>query len=247
MPLTGVFASMAAVGLIVGAISVVVLRRSEAHPGMARRLAGPRQVKVGELLDGDLPSRPVRILGRVRCRDPLDTGDGEKLVAFHRDVDVRIGGRWQSVERLREARSFDLWDHDGSLAVDPALAAEPLITIPKVWRGSPAALEEPHASAVARLQERHGPALEARATTRTLAVTDRLLILAQPVRDEATLRLDPPPGGFLVTNLELSDAMRVLAGRSRRGATGGVIGVAVAVALVAIGLVGAIAAAVLGA
>ena len=112
MPLAGVFAAVAVVGLVLGGVSLVVLRRSEGHPGMARRLAGPRQVKVGELLDGELPPRPVRVVGRVRCRDPLDTGDGEKLVAFHRDVDVRIGGRWRSLERLRETRSFDLWDHD---------------------------------------------------------------------------------------------------------------------------------------
>jgi hypothetical protein len=248
MPLAGIFALVAAVGLIVGGVSLVVLRGSAAHPGMARRLAGPRQVKVGDLLDGEPPGRPVRVIGRVRCPDPLDTGDGEKLVAYHRDVDVRIGGRWRSVERLRESRSFDLWDHNGSIAVDPALAAEPLITIPKVWRGSSAALEEPHASAVARLQERHGPAEEARATTRTLAITDRLLILAQPARDGAgTVRLEPPPGGFLITNLELNDAMRILAGRSRRGAAGGVIGMALGIGLVAIGVVGAVASLVLGA
>ena len=98
MPLAGIFAAIAVVGLIVGGLSALTLRRSEAHPGMARRLAGPRQVKVGSLLDGELPNRAVRVIGRVRCRDPLDTGDGEKLVAFHRDVDVRIGGGWRSLE-----------------------------------------------------------------------------------------------------------------------------------------------------
>ena len=246
MPLPGLFATLAVAGLLVGGLSLVVLRRAEAHPGMARRLAGPPQVKVGRLLDGELPSRPVRVAGRVRCREPLDTGDGEKLVAFHRDVDVRIGGRWRSVERLREARSFDLWDHDGSLTVDPARVAEPLVTIPKVWRGSPAMLEEPHASAVARLEERHGSVDEARATTRTLAITDRLLVLAQPVRDESGgVRLEPPAGGFVVTNLELSDAMRILAGRSRRGAAAGVIGLAVGIVLASVGLVGGVAAALL--
>jgi hypothetical protein len=248
VPLTWLFAAIAVAGLALGAISLVALRRAEAHPGMARRLAGPPQAKVGTLLDGELPDRPIRVSGRVRCPEPLDTGDGEKLVAFHRDVDVRVGGRWRSLERLRETRSFDLWDHDGSLRVDPAFAAEPLVTIPKVWRGSPAVLEEPHASAIARLEERHGPVAEARATTRTLAITDRLLVLAQPTRDEAgEVRLDPPSGGFLITNLELGDAMRILAGRSRRAATGGVIGIALAIALVGIGVAGTAAALVLNA
>ena len=151
-----------------------------ASPAVARRLAGPREVKVGQLLGAEaLPERPVRVAGRIRCRDPLELGDGERLVAYHRDVEVRIGGTWRSIERLRETRSFDLWDHDGSLSVDPSRAAEPLIVIPKVWRGDPAELEEPHASAVARLTERHGPATEARATTRSVNVTDRLLVLAR--------------------------------------------------------------------
>ena len=77
---------------------------------------------------------------------------------------------------MRETRSFELWDHDGSLSIDPARAADPLITIPKVWRGAPDVLEEPHASAAARLAERHGPATAARSIVRTLDSTDRLLL-----------------------------------------------------------------------
>ncbi len=241
MPLGVAFAAMVVAGVIVAAISLVALRQAGAHPGIARRLAGPAEHKVGQLLaDGPLPGRPVRVAGRIRCREPLEMGDGERLVAFHRDVEVLVGGSWRSVERLRETRSFDLWDHDGSMAIDPAHAAEPLVVIPKVWRGDPSELEEPHASAVARLAERHGPAAEARAITRTVNVTDRLLVLARPTRDEGgRLRLDPPDGGFLVTNLALEDAMRLLGGGRRRLLTGGIVGLAVAVGLLAIGGVGA--------
>ncbi len=211
---------------------------------------GPAEQKVGRLLDGDadaIPRRPVRLVGRIRCREPLDAGDGERLVAFHRDVEVLVGGRWRSVERMRETRSFELWDHDGSLTVDPAAAAEPLITIPYAWHGSPDDLEEPHASAAARLVERFGPPLEARAVTRTLNVTDRLLVVAQPVRDaDGTVRLEPPAGGYLVSNLALDDAMRVLGGRHRRAAAAGVIGLGLGIALLAIGGVGALVAALIG-
>jgi hypothetical protein len=240
VPLQLAGAALAGLGVVVGAIALAVLRASDARPAMARRLAGPPEVKVGHLLDLEpLPGRAVRVAGRVRCREPLDTGDGEKLVVFHRDVEARVGGRWRALERLREARSFELWDHDGSLTLDPARAAEPLITIPKVWRGRPDQLVEPHASALARLVERHGPATEARATTRTLNVTDRLLVLARPTRGAGgKVRLEPPEGGYLVTNLELPDAMRILAGHDRRAAVGGVIGLALAIALVAIGAVG---------
>lgn len=241
MPLGAAFAAMVVAGLLLAAGALVVLRTSGASPSLARRLAGPRQHRVGELLDADsLPQRPIRVTGRVRCRDPLDAGDGERLVAFHRDVEVRIGGTWRTVERLRETRSFDLWDHDGSTPLDPARAAEPIIAIPKVWRGDPSVLEEPHASAVARLVERHGPATEARAVTRSINVTDRLLVLARATRSDAgELRLEPPDGGFVISALALDDAMRLLGGPHRRRAAVGVLALAVAVALLAIGGVGA--------
>jgi hypothetical protein len=239
VPLQLAFAFVAIVGALAAGGSWLALRGAGAQPALARRLAGPREVKVGRLLDAeDLPRRPVRVAGRVRCRDPLDTGD-EQLVAFHRDVEVLVGGRWRSVERLREARSFELWDHDGSLTVDPALAADPLVTIPKVWRGDPSALEEPHASAVARLAERHGPATAARSTVRTLTITDRLLVVARPTRHEdERVRLDPPPGGFVISNLALDDAMRLLGGGRRRVVALSVVGIGLGVALVVVGVAG---------
>lgn len=250
MPLTYLFAALAAIGLALLALSLVALRSSGARPSVARRLAGPQELKVGRLLDedaGEIPDRPVRITGRIRCREPLDAGDGERLVAFHRDVEVLVGTRWRSVERMRETRSFELWDHDGSLSVDPAAAAEPLITIPHAWHGSPDELEEPHASAAARLAERHGPITEARAISRTLNVTDRLLVLARPVRGaDGTIHLEPPEGGYLISNLALDDAMRVLGGRNRRVAAGGVVGIGLGIALLAVGAVGAVLAALMG-
>jgi hypothetical protein len=241
VPLGAAYAAMVVLGLVIAVGALLVLSGSGSSPGRARRLAGPAEVKVGRLLDPEsLPTRPVRVAGRIRCRDPLVAADGERLVCFHRDVEVRVGGSWRSVERVRESRSFDLWDHDGSLPIDPARAAEPLIAIPQVWRGDPAELEEPHASTAARLAERHGPASEARAITRSLNATDRLLVVARPVvADGGTVSLEPPDGGYLITNLELPDAMRLLGGRHRRAAAGGVIALGIAVALIAVGGIGA--------
>jgi hypothetical protein len=236
------FAVVAALGAVLTIASWTAMRAGGAQPALARRLAGPREVRVGDLVDAtDLPPRPVRVAGRVRCRDPLVTADDERLIAFHRDVEVMTGGRWRSVERMRESRSFELWDHDGSITVDPARAADPLITIPKVWRGEPGILEEPHASAATRLADRHGPATEARSVIRTLDVTDRLLVVARPVRgDDGRVRLEPPSGGYVISNLALDDAMRLLGGRHRRLAALGVIGIAIGLAMAVVGLVGAV-------
>ncbi len=247
MPIGFAFTVLVVAGVLLAVLSLLALRSAGAQATVGRRLAGPSEVKVGGLLGQEpLPERPVRVSGRIRCRDPLEMGGGERLVAFHRDVEVLIGGTWRSIERLRETRSFDLWDHGGSLSVDPAQAAEPLVVIPKVWRGSASELEEPHASAVARLTERHGLAVEARAITRGINVTDRLLLLGRARRDDAgRVGLEPPDGGYLITNLELDEAMRLLGGRNRRLLTAGVVGLGVSIALLAVGGVGAFVSALL--
>jgi hypothetical protein len=238
----------AGAGLVVAGI--VALRVTGAQPGMARRLAGPRQVAVGRLVEPgpSLPERPVRVAGRIRCPDPLPLPDGQRAILLHRDVEVRGRGGWRSIERTRESRSFELWDHGGSLPLDPALAAEPLIAIPTVWHGSVADLEEPHASSASRLEQLLGPLSEARATTRSIDVTDRLLVVAVPRRlaGEGVV-LDPPHGGFVISNMALADAMRLLGGRQRRVAAGGVIAIALGVVMLAVGGVGAGLAALLGA
>lgn len=247
MPLPLLLLIVALAGAALAGGGFVALRASGAHAGLARRLAGPPQVKVGALLDGNRTGSPtVRVAGRIRCREPLHLDGGERLVAFHRDVDVRIGGAWRPVERLRETRSFELWDHDGSLTVDPAHAAEPLVTIPQVWEGPASELEEPHASAVARLAERLGPASAARAVTRSVNVTDHLLVLARPVAEEGRTRLAAPEGGFVISTLTLDEAMRLLGGRHRRIAATAVVAIGLGIAVIAIGGVGALVAALLG-
>lgn len=243
MPTWSVFALTAAFGVLVVVASVLVLRWTGADQRTARRLAGPRELKVGAVAaHSSVPHRPVRVAGRIRCPDPLHPAGSEPLVAYHRDVEVRLPRvGWRSLERVREARSFDLWDHGGSLALDPSLAAEPLVTIPAVWRGDPAQLAEPHLSAVRLLEERHGPAIEARATTRTVAVTDRLLVVARAVRgDDGSVRLRPPDGGYVISTLALEDAMRLLGGRHRRTMAASLIGIALGGVMAVVGGVGAL-------
>lgn len=204
---------------------------------MGRRLAGARQVRVAELLairPGDpLPERPVRVIGRVRCADPIITPDDDRLVALHRDVEVAAArGGWRSIERLRETRSFELWDHDGSLTVDPAEAAEPLVTLPHVWSGVPEELDATYASALSRVTAEEGAPRLARATTRMISVVDRLLVLADARRDAAgAVSLAAPRGGYIVSALDLDDAMRLLGGRRPRLLLAGSAAVAVSVAL----------------
>ena len=234
---------LALLGLLLLTAGLALVRSSGARPGLARRLAGAREVRVGELLDlgpaNPLPQRPVRVVGRIRCADPIVTGQDDRLVAFHRDVQVAPpGGGWRSIERLRETRSFELWDHDGSLTVDPATAAEPLVVLPHVWTGAAADLDESYAPALARVAAEHETPRDARATTRMVSVIDRLLVLAMVRRDvDGRVRLDSPPGGYIITSLELDDAMRLLGGPRPRRMLAGVAAVAASVPLIAAGSV----------
>lgn len=235
------------VGLALGGVLLLVLglaliRRSGARPAIARRLAGARQVRVGELLDlvpaRPLPPRAVRVLGRIRCAEPIVTSQDDRLVAFHRDVEVATSrGGWRSIERLRETRSFELWDHDGSLQLDPAQAAEPLVVLPHVWSGPIEELDETYAEALARVTAEQGPPTGARAATRMVSVVDRLLVLANVTRDaDGRIALAPPRGGYVISAMELEDAMRLLGGPRPRLMLVGMASVALSIVLLAAAL-----------
>ena len=228
-------------GLLLLVLGLALIRRSGARPAIARRLAGARQLRVGELLDlvptAPLPARPVRVAGRIRCADPIVTSQDDRLVAFHRDVEVATSGGWRSIERLRETRSFELWDHDGSLQLDPAHAAEPLVVLPHVWSGPVEDLDETYAPALARITAEQGPPTGARAATRMVSVVDRLLVLADVTRDDdGRIALAPPRGGYLVSGLALEDAMRVLGGPRPHLMLAGTALVAVSIVMLAAGL-----------
>ena len=235
---------IAATVLVVGGL--LAIRISGAQTGIARRLAGAREMRVGDLIDAPaLPSRAVRVSGRIRCPDPIETSRDERLVALHRDVQVRPpGGGWRSIERIRETRGFELWDHDGSLPLDPADAAEPLVAIPHVWRGTTSALQDPsHRSAIERLGAQDGAEWPAQSVTRMISVVDRLLVLAEVDRDaDGAPRLRPPAGGYVISTLELDDAMRLLGGRRREllllGAGMMLLGVVAALAAIAVLVIG---------
>lgn len=219
---------------------LLLVRASGSQVGLGRRLAAAGQVRVGDLPDLDpLPARPVRVAGRIRCPDPIVTDDDERLVALHRDIEVQLrDGRWRTIERLRETRGFELYDHDGSLPLDASLAAEPLVAIPHVWRGHASELrDEAHRAAVARLAQEGRRPGAARSVTRTLSVVDRLLVLARPERDESgELTLSPPPGGFVISALEVPDAMRLLGGPRRTWLLAGAACIGLGIAIVPVAL-----------
>lgn len=238
---------VSATGVAVALGGALLVRASGASPGLARRLAGARGVRVGELSETSPSGRPLRVSGRVRCSDPLVTPDGQRLIAFHRDVEVRRGREWRTVERIRETRTFDLWDHDDSARLDLADAAEPLIAIPHVWRGTVPELEEPLRGAAMRVAGEDPSRAEARAVTRTVSVTDRLLVLARVERQGAgAVRLVAPQGGFIVSAVPLDAAMRLLGGGRPRLLLGGVSAVAVGVLIALVGVVAGVASALAG-
>lgn len=247
-PLLTLPAGLALGGILLLALGLGLVRSSGARPAMARRLAGARQLRVGELLDlaptGSLPSRPVRVVGRIRCADPIVTSQDDRLVAFHRDVEVATPrGGWRSIERLRETRSFELWDHDGSLQLDPAHAAEPLVVLPHVWSGPVEDLDETYAQALARVAADQGPATGGRATTRMVSAVDRLLVLASVTLDaDGRIALAPPRGGYVISSLELEDAMRLLGGPRPRLMLVGTAAVAFSILLLGAALVALVAA-----
>jgi E3 ubiquitin ligase len=182
----------------------------------------------------------VRVTGRVRCADPIVTPSADRLVALHRDVEVQLpSGGWRTIERLRETRDFELWDHAGALHIDPATAEEPLVVFPHVWHGRPDELGNEYRAAVARLAAEGADPVAARAVTRMVSVIDRLLVLAEIRREpDGVVSLMPPAGGYVISALELADAMRLLGGprKALLLASAGALGVGILVALAGLAL-----------
>jgi hypothetical protein len=247
MPVTlaaGLLMLLAAAALC--GVGLLLVRSSGARPLTAIRFARLRELPVGKLTGlGSVPDDPFRVVGRIRCADPLVTADEERLVAFHRDVEVEIpGSGWRTVERVRETRSFELWDHAGSVTVDPTDATEPLIVIPRTWHGAPEELDASYTPALERVTAEAGVPRSARATTRTISVVERLWLSGVAGRGpNGSVTLQPPPGGHLISTLEPADAMRLLGGPHRgRLLTGmGFIGLGV------VGLVGGLTLSLVGA
>lgn len=231
---------LAVAGLAAAATGAALIRSSGADTRAGRRLAGARAAPIRDLQDmaaqDRLPPGPVRVEGRVRCANPLVLPSGDRLAALHRDVEVELpDGRWRVIERVREDRPVDLWERAASVPLDLSGLAEPLISIPQVWEGPPEELGDSYRAALERLAAEGGPARRARATTRQVTLVDELIVLAVPERDDSgRLRLRPPPGGYLVANVELDTAMRLLAGpRRTRMLTGYAVGAIGAAAVVA--------------
>jgi len=229
-------------GALATVVGVALVRASGANTGAGRRLAGARGMALGDLQGlaerDELPRAPMRVEGRVRCADPIVTPTGERLALLHRDVELLShDGRWRTIERVRDTRAIDLWERSTSAKLDLAHMAEPLIAIPQVWEGTAEELGRSLEPALERVRAEHGASGPARATTRQVLLVDQLIVLAAPARgNDGKLRLDPPPGGFLITNVDLDVAMRLLAGPQRRRM---VAGYAVALAGIVVLVAGA--------
>ena len=211
--------ALAAGGVVALAIGAGFVRASGARLRVAQRLAAAKPAKVADVLRLTESSRhALRVTGRVRCGAPIVTANDERLVALHRTVEVELPGRgWRAIERVRESRRFQFWDHAGEITLDSARFAEPIVAIPAVWRGPPTELPDDYQGAVARLEAAHRTRVRrARAETRVVSITDRIVVVGAPVVvPGAAPALEPPAGGFIVSTLEFDAAMRLLAGRRR--------------------------------
>jgi len=118
--------------------------------------------------------------------------------------------------------------------VDPALAAEPLVVLPHVWNGSVDELDDSYQGALARVLAEGGTATRARAATRMISVVDRLLVLARVTRDATgEVALAPPSRGYILSSLDLDDAMRLLGGPRPRLMLAGTAVLAASIVLLA--------------
>ena len=224
---------------LIGAAAAIVAGFGDRYR-VGRLLAAAPEASIAEAaeLAGEESQRYVRVQGRLVSAEVFPDDQDRPLVYRRSRLEVQQGGAWRTVDEQREAVEFGLEDRQAHIAIDAEALAEGLVVLPRIAVGSvadlPAGLVPP-----ARLPA--DPATPARQRVEQVSAVEHATAAGVPRLDRGGQPMLSAGLGrpLILTTLERSEAMRILAaGRSGRLRAAAVMG--------ALGL-GLLAAAVLGA
>jgi len=232
--------ALAAVGLAL--LSALVLRSVGSGLRIGRLLAGTSMVGIDEAmrLATAEPGRYVRVNGRMSSDEEFPDDQNRPLV--FRRTRLEIGGQpgWRTVFDEREAVPFGVESRSDYIGIDDVALADGLVVIPRVSLGVVGDLP---ADFGADLPPDTDPATPARLTIEQLSAVEHATAVGRVVlRDGLPTLTADANRPLIVTTLDQSAAMRLLARGKRRRVVVGAVGFAIALGLLA----GAIAAFVVG-
>ncbi|HEX5826499.1 MAG TPA: hypothetical protein VFY23_03190 [Candidatus Limnocylindrales bacterium] len=228
---------LVAIGLLAVAVGWWLMRGLGPGARVGRILAATKVVEMGVAtgLASSGERRYVGVGGRVDAEDPWEDENGRPLVLRRSVLERRDGGRWIPLQEERRVVPFELSGALERIGVDGAALDEGLVVVTRESRGTAAEVPD-------RVPPGTPPATPIRYRVQLLSAVDHALVLGVPTMGAdgpvMTAGLGRP---LILTTLEPSEAMRLLASGRRRTALAiglllaaglGLVGVGVAAVLV---------------
>ncbi len=191
---------------------IVILRTFGPRYRVGRLLSSTPQVTVAEALAAaDGPARYVRIAGRIDAEDEFEDEHHRPLVLRRTRLDLRRGRDWRTFEDHRDLVRFEVREGLDGIAVDGEALDEGLVVVPRESVGT--------ASDVAdRIPAGTDPGTAVRLRVDQVSSVEQAIVSGVPRRGpDGTIRMTAGLGRPLVlSTMEPSEAMRVLAGGGTR-------------------------------
>lgn len=238
-----------AVALLIGAVAVFVVgvvALWSVGPGLriGRLLSGTRQVSIEEALElaRTGADRYVRATGRISSDEEFPDDQNRPLVFRRTRLEIKpSGGDWTIVMDEREAVPFGIESRSAYIAVDDVELAEGIVVIPRVSVGTVGDLPPDFSPDIPTGTDAATPA---RLTIDQVSAVEHAIVVGRPTaRDGVAVMTSSQGRPLIVTTLEQSSAMRVLAGGKRRRVVAGAVLLSASLGLLA----GAVVAFVVGA
>lgn len=175
--------------------------------------------------------RYVAIAGRIDSDDEFEDEHQRPLVFRRTRLEARSGSEWTSLEDRREVAAFDLSEGPDTIAVDGDAIEDGLVVIVREAEGTAGEIPD-------RVPEGMPAGTPVRLRVEQLSSVDHALALGVPSLDPSRGPILRPGMGrpLILTNLERSEALRLLAAGRRGTARAASTLLAAGVVLVGLGL-----------
>ena len=204
-------------------------------PGLriGRLLGGTTRVPIEEALEIAVANSPryVRVSGRISSDEEFPDDQNRPLVFRRTRLEVLGTDRtWVTVLDEREAVSFGVETRSSYIAVDDVALGEGLVVIARTSAGTVADLPVDHA---ANVPAGTPPEAPARLTIEQVSAVEHATVVGRPVLENGAAKMTSDGGRpLVVTTLDQSAAMRVLARGKRGRVFVGAVGLGIGVGLI---------------
>jgi len=201
--------ALGVVALIVGAL---VLRSIGARYRVGRLLAAAPRVSVAEAVAAAAgPPRYLRIAGRIDAEDEFEDEHHRPLVFRRTRLQVRDGRAWSTIDDRREAVTFEIREGLDAIGVASDDLDIGLVVVPRESSGTAGEVPE-------HVPPGTAPTTPVRLRVEQVSSVEHAIVAGVPTtvgdgRPRFAAGLGRP---LILSTLEQDEAMRVLAGGSRR-------------------------------